>query len=129
MDVFESFAAIAYAKECVPHNSSLDQVERLHKDFHMFKYFTIPFQNVPSKPNYTVWYATWSNQPPAIEPGMSLPVVIGVTKDDTLPPSATLLVASGTKEPPPPPPPLPPRGITAEYQASFSTWLASVLGA
>jgi hypothetical protein len=92
----------------------------------MAKYFMIPFKNVPSNPAYTVWYATWSNQRPVIEPGMNQPVVIGVTKDDTLPASATLL-AESTKEPPPPPPPLSPGGIT-EYQAAFSTWLKGVMG-
>jgi hypothetical protein len=85
------------------------------------KYFAIPFKNVPDKPAYTVWYASWSTQRPIVEPGMQPPHAIGVTKDDKLPPGATLL-ASSTKEPPPPPPPLA-AGTPSDYKTAFSAWL------
>lgn len=94
----------------------------------MVKYFFIPFKNIPDNPEYTVWYAAWSNQRPVIEPGMNQPVVIGVTNDDNLPPSATLIAqANSTKDPNKPPPP-PTSGGTDEYQAALKKWLESVMG-
>jgi hypothetical protein len=87
------------------------------------KYFVIPFENVPASPAYTVWFSTWSKERPLVEPGMSPPLVVGVTAEAELPAGATLL-GEGSKDPPPPPPPL---GVAAfsqsEYQSSVSTWL------
>ena len=73
----------------------------------IYKYFTIPFESVPAKPTYTVWFATWSTERPAVGPGMAPPMVVGVTceAEAALPPGATVL-ATGSKDPPPPPPPL-----------------------
>ena len=90
------------------------------------KYFVIPFKNVPDKPAYTVWYASWSKERPTVVRGMPAPFAIGVTKDDKLPPGATLL-ASSTKEPPPPPPPLA-AGTPSDYKTAFSAWLELTKG-
>jgi hypothetical protein len=84
------------------------------------KYFMIPFENVPASPTYTVWFATWSQDRPVLEPNMNPPMVVGVTSDETLPTGAVLL-GDGSKDPPPPPPPPPPLGL--DYEASFTTWL------
>lgn len=85
------------------------------------KYFVIPFENVPADPTYTVWFSTWSRERPLVEPGMSPPLVVGVTADAELPTGATLL-GDGSKDPPPPPPPLS-AFSQSEYQSSVSTWL------
>jgi len=83
-----------------------------------YKYFVIPFKNVPDDPTYTVWYASWSKERPSVVRGMPAPVAIGVTKDDKLPPEA-ILIANSTKEPPPPPP-LMAAGTPSEYVAAFN---------
>ena len=85
-----------------------------------YKYFVIPFYNVPPDPTYTVWYACWSKDRPPVVEGMPVPVAIGVTKDDKLPPEA-ILIASSTKEPPPPPPLMAAR-TPSEYMAAFNMW-------
>jgi hypothetical protein len=85
------------------------------------KYFAIPFDNVPKDPTYTVWFATWSTERPAVEPGTYPPWVVGVTEDDVLPAGATLL-GTCSKDPPPPPPPAAPVSM-ADYQTSVSNWL------
>lgn len=93
----------------------------------MAKYFEVPFANVPAKPTYTVWYASWSTERPVIEPGMLPPVVIGMTTGE-LPPNATLLAAPrDVKNPPPTPPPLAPTGMD-EFRRAFGAWLSSVMG-
>ena len=93
----------------------------------MYKYFEIPFENVPATPTYTVWYASWSKERPMLEPGMLPPVVIGMTTED-LPPKATLLAAArDVKNPPPPPPPLAVAGMD-EFRQAFGIWLNSIMG-
>ena len=82
----------------------------------VFKYFMIPFQNVPVHPSYTVWFASWTTERPTGEPDMS-PCTIGVTDEEKLPPGAMLL-ATSTKDPPPPPPAMT-TGTPAEYAAAF----------
>jgi hypothetical protein len=90
-----------------------------------YKYFAIPFENVPADPSYTVWFATWSKERPVLEPGMNAPMVVGVTTSTTLPAGAVLL-ASGSKDPVPPPPPPPPAVMDpSAYQRSVTEWLAS----
>lgn len=91
------------------------------------KYFVIPFENVPESPPppYTMWFASWSEKRPIVEPGQLPPLVVGVTKDDRLPPRATLLVELDTKDPPPPPPPLT-GGSPDDYQKAFDLWLTSI---
>jgi hypothetical protein len=87
------------------------------------KYFTIPFEDVPANPSYTVWFATWSRERPLLEPGMNPPLVVGVTSDSTLPAGAFLL-GGGSKDPQPPPPPPPPMSFNpSDYQRSVSEWL------
>ena len=94
----------------------------------MTKYFTIPFKNVPDNPEYTVWYAAWSNEKPVVEPFTDPPMVIGATSGDLLPPSAVPLAETGnTKEPPPKPPPLT-GGSADAYQSAFAGWLVGVMG-
>ena len=89
------------------------------------QYFTIPFENVPASPDYTVWYATWTKERPAVDPGVNPPLVVGATMDEKLPTGATLL-GSGTKDPLPPPPPPPPGVISQSvYQKTVSEWLAA----
>ena len=87
-----------------------------------YQYFSIPFDLVPKDqpPPYAVWFATWSTQPPALEPGMAAPFVVCAT-EDALPPGAVAL-GTGSKDPPPPPPPLV-AGGTSAYQQSLSSWL------
>ncbi len=85
-----------------------------------YRYFEIPFENVPQDPTYTVWYATWSTQRPVLEPGMNPPMVVGVTAESTLPAGATLL-GDGSKDPPPPPPSL--TLSQSDYQKTVSDWL------
>jgi len=92
----------------------------------MNKYFRIPFANVPTTPTYTVWFASWSQERPVVEPGTQPPFVIGVTTEDKLPPGATLLAEGGAKDPPPPPP-LGAEG-SSEYQKAFGVWLYSTKG-
>jgi hypothetical protein len=87
------------------------------------KYFVIPFKQVPAKPTYTVWFASWTTVRPTHDPYLLPPYAIGVTKDDKLPPGA-IPIASSTKEPPPPPPPLA-VSTPAEYKAAFNAWLAN----
>ncbi|HWU85954.1 MAG TPA: hypothetical protein VN253_01685 [Kofleriaceae bacterium] len=88
------------------------------------QYFTIPFENVPANPAYTVWYATWTRERPAVEPGVNPPLVVGATVEGSLPKGATSL-GSGTKDPLPPPPPPPPAVIISQpdYQKTVSDWL------
>lgn len=83
------------------------------------KYFVIPFKSVPANPTYTVWYATWSRDRPEIKPGMSHPLVVGVTSEDRLPDGAASLGA--TKDPIPPPPP-PPPFREEDYKKAFGEW-------
>ena len=89
-----------------------------------YKYFAIPFDKVAAAPSYTAWFATWSTEQPALEPGMSPPMVVGVTADGTLPAGAVLL-GTISKDPVPPPPP-PPPGVLDQsaYQQLFTAWLA-----
>lgn len=84
------------------------------------QYFMIPFANVPQNPDYKVWFATWSTQPPTLEPGMQPPLVIGATAGPL--PAGAVPLAGGGKDPPPPPPPLA-AGSQAEYQAALIAWL------
>jgi hypothetical protein len=86
------------------------------------KYFIIPFESVPEKPSYTVWFATWSTERPDIRPGMAPPMVVGVTCAKALPPEATPL-SSGSKDPDPPPPPPPGVICQADYQKLIEQWL------
>jgi hypothetical protein len=87
-----------------------------------YKYFVIPFDQVPASPSYTVWYATWSTTPPILEPGMSAPLVVGAITGEL--PNAGTLLGDGRKDPPPPPPPTPSASIDlAEYQRSVEEWL------
>ena len=93
------------------------------------KYFVIPFENVPEKPPYTVWFATWSRERPVVEPGTQPPMVVGVTAEETLPAGATLL-GGGSKDPPPPPPPPPPSIVSQPaYQGLVDQWLSGDRGA
>lgn len=87
------------------------------------KYFVIPFEDVPAEPGFQVWYATWSQERPAVEPGASPPLVVGVTAGE-LPRNAAML-GSATKDPPPPPPPLDGAAAPSSYQQTFSAWLES----
>ncbi len=87
-----------------------------------FQYFSIPFNSVQNTqlPACTMWFATWSTQPPAIEPGMAAPLVIGCTDSDL--PAEAVALGTGSKDPPPPPPP--PAALNlSDYQASVSAWL------
>lgn len=88
-----------------------------------YKYFLIPFENVPTTPSYTVWFATWSAVRPPREPNMNPPMVVGVTTMSTLPAGAVEL-GSGDKDPLPPPPPPPPSLAPLEsYKKSVNLWL------
>jgi hypothetical protein len=92
----------------------------------MSQYFVIPFDQLPEKPDYTVWYATWTTERPAEVPPGGTPTVVGVTTGDKLPDGAVLL-ASYDKDPlPPPPPDLLAYGDSAlsAYQKSFELWLS-----
>jgi hypothetical protein len=88
-----------------------------------YQYFSIPFDLVPKDQPlpYAVWFTTWSTRPPALEPGMAPPLVIGATENE-LPPGAIVL-GVGSKDPPMPPPPLAAGGMT-DYQESISLWLS-----
>jgi hypothetical protein len=88
----------------------------------IYQYFNIPFDLVPKDPPppYTVWFATWSTQPPVLEPGMAPPVAMGVTENEL--PAGAVALGAATKDPPPPPPPLD-AVIMSDYQASLSQWL------
>jgi len=90
-----------------------------------YKYFVIPFEDVPANPSYTVWYATWSEKRPT-EPGKNqFPMVVGVTTEANLPAGAVLL-GDGLKDPPPPPPPPPSLTSTpSDYLTSCSLWLSA----
>lgn len=92
----------------------------------MSKYFVIPFGKTPEKPDYDVWYATWTTERPQEVPPGSEPMVVGLTTGDQLPDGAVLL-ASYDKDPlPPPPPDLLEYGDSAlsAYQESFGQWIA-----
>jgi hypothetical protein len=97
----------------------------LHKEPRMskiYQYFNIPFEPAlnDQAPPYTVWYATWSTQPPVLEPGMLPPLVLCATADE--PPEGAIALGTGSKDPPPPPPP-PIAGPISDYRASVSAWL------
>lgn len=86
-----------------------------------YKYFVIPFENVSEVPACTIWYATWSNTPPICEPGMSAPLIIGVTEGEV--PKEGTLVGTMTKDPPPPPPPVAGTAVDlSDYASSFDAW-------
>ena len=87
----------------------------------IYQYFRIPYALVPTSqpPPYTVYYATWSTQPPVLEPGMAPPLVVGVTDSEI--PDGSIVLGMASKDPPPPPPP-PAIGI-ADFQSSISLWL------
>lgn len=88
-------------------------------------YFVIPFDEVPDHPSYTVWYATWTQERPMLEPGMNRPMVVGATPGDTLPHGATVL-GRNRKDPVPPPPPPPPKALgVVEYQQAFEQWVTA----
>src|SRR5262245_13577478 len=88
-----------------------------------YRYFSIPFENVPESPTYTVWFATWTTARPALEPGIT-PLVVGATFEDKLPANAVEL-GVGSKDPLPPPPPPPPalKLDLEDYQKSIDAWL------
>lgn len=88
-----------------------------------FRYFKIPFDQVPKTPPFKVWYASWSTVRPEPEDGIPPPVVVGLSLDGTLPDNATELASGdGVKNPPPPPPPLAP--VTdAAYAEAVGKWL------
>jgi hypothetical protein len=87
------------------------------------KYFLIPYEQVPEQPAYAVWFATWSQDRPRLEPGMNPPMVVGATTEDRLPAGAVLL-AGASKDPQPPPPPPPPSFTASDYQRAVSDWLS-----
>jgi hypothetical protein len=87
-----------------------------------YKVFLIPFESVPADPPYAAWFATWSRERPKLEPGMNVPMVVGVTTQELLPIGAVLLT-DGTKDPQPPPPPPPPDYSMVDYQKSVTTWM------
>jgi hypothetical protein len=91
-----------------------------------YQYFRIPFDLVSNllPAPHTLWYATWSTRPPVLEPGMTPPLVIGVT--DAEPPAGSVVLGVGSKDPPPPPPPL---TDTDDYQSSISLWLQATRAA
>lgn len=87
-----------------------------------YQYFRIPFNDLPKDqpPPYTVWFASWSTQPPVLEPGMPPPFVICVTENEL--PAGAVALGTGSKDPPPPPPALAPISVS-DYQASVGQWL------
>lgn len=98
-----------------------------------YKYFTIPFANVPQNPSYTAWYALWTKDRPSAGWSKERPVavldpstiwVVGLTADEP-PPGATVL-GTATKDPPQPPLALSPKITSmAAYQDQFRMWLDS----
>jgi hypothetical protein len=88
-----------------------------------YKYFIIPFADVPRSPTYAVWFATWSSEWPTIEVGMHPPLVVGATEGEL--PAGAVLLANATKDPQPPPPPPPLMALAfSEYQQSVNAWLS-----
>ena len=92
-----------------------------------YRYFLIPFTSVPQDPPYTVWYATWSTERPAIAPDTTIvPWAIGVIADAELPNGAESM-GDLTKDPPPPPPLMisPTNAILSDYMKAFTQSLAA----
>ena len=86
-----------------------------------YTYFTLPFDNLPQNPGYTVYFATWSTQPPTDSDAK--PLVVCCTTG-VAPQGATVLVSSALKDPPPPPPP--PFAVSSStYSTTLSAWLAA----
>jgi hypothetical protein len=92
----------------------------------MSQYFVIPYDKLPDNPDYKVWYATWTTEPPKGLPPEAKLMVVGVTTGDRLPNGAVSL-ASSDKDPLPPPPPdllAYEDSALSAYQDSFKQWLA-----
>jgi hypothetical protein len=92
-----------------------------------YQYFSIPFDLVPKDqpPPYPLWFATWSTQPPVLEPGVPAPLVMGAT-DGVLPDGASPL-GTADKDPPPPPPAL--TSTPTDYQTTLNNWLETTRAA
>jgi hypothetical protein len=95
----------------------------------IYKYFMIPFENVPKEPTYTVWFGTWSQGGPGVtwskerpESNTDTTWVVGLTADE--PPSEATIIGSSTKDPPPPPPESSTTNLS-DYQQSFAALLSS----
>ena len=88
-----------------------------------YKYFVIPFSEVPRVPTYTVWYATWSTERPVAALGATPPLVVGVIEGDL--PHGAVLLADAIKDPKPPPPPPPfTSDSLSDYQNSVNAWVS-----
>lgn len=87
-----------------------------------YQYFSIPFASLSTlqPPPSTVWFAAWSSNPPAVEPGMPPPFVMCATEYE--PPEGAVALGTGSKDPPPPPPALSTTSMP-DYQRSFTQWL------
>lgn len=86
----------------------------------MYTYFTLPYENLPQTPGYTVWFASWSSSPPS-DPDAN-PLVVCCTVGSA--PQGATVLASSLKDPPPPPPP-PLAATTSDYQTALAAWLAT----
>jgi hypothetical protein len=83
----------------------------------------MPFSQVPSSPNYTVWFASWTTERPAADPNNSPPFVVCCTTGQA--PQGATVLGSSIKDPIPPPPP--PFAVikTSDYQLTLESWLAA----
>jgi hypothetical protein len=115
---------VSFEKErsAVSQDQSAKQFKSLQNPY---KYFKIPFSEVPQPAPYIVWYTTpssssWSNVRPVVTTGTQ-PLVIGVTDGD-LPANAELL-GTFVKDPPVPPLAVGPSGMDDAYKTSLATWL------
>jgi hypothetical protein len=90
-----------------------------------YQYFSIPFHLVPppqarAQPQpCTMWYATWSTTPPALQANTPAPMVIGVTEHE-LPEGARGLGVLD-KDPPMPPPFM----EDPDYEEKVEAWIAA----
>lgn len=101
-----------------------------------YRYFTIPFDKVPSHPDYTVWFARWSAKHSAYVWSKDRPQgascagtrVVAASDASELPPDATVIIQSSIKCIDPPVLPVPSDTISdAEFQAVLTTQLTQSL--
>lgn len=78
-------------------------------------YYVVPFEYVPRDPECTVWYATWSTQPPSIDAGNPTPWVICATANAELARAIHGQHIGTVRKNPPVPPPL---NISPQYLAT-----------
>lgn len=102
-----------------------------------YRYFTLPFAKVPDRPDYTVWFYTWSakrseyvwsRERPRHASDATPTWVVAASDATELPADATVIIPSSAKCIDPPPLTAPSGTLSeADFQAALTTQLARSL--